>query len=263
MVRLDAAAIRAGLAAPLRAHCRLEILEHVDSTNRYLMERASAVASGTAVLAEVQERGRGRRGRSWIATPYNNLLLSFAWRFSAGAAVVTGLSLASGLAVLRALEEYGVTGAGLKWPNDIVWKQRKLAGVLAEVQAEANGPSLVVVGVGINVRVAESDAAAIDQPWVDLHTIAGAAVDRNALAALVIAQLARACETYAADGFASFRSQWERRHVYHQQRVQLLYGGDTWSGVVEGVDESGALRLRDAAGGRRLFHSGEISLRPA
>lgn len=241
----------------------LEVIERVDSTNRYLMKRAASLASGTAVLTEMQRRGRGRRGRTWVATPYNNLLLSLAWRFEAGAGIVAGLSLAAGLAVLKALEEYGVTGAGLKWPNDILWQQRKLAGLLAEVQGEASGPCLVVLGIGVNVRMAERDAAAIDQPWVDLHTITKTAVDRNRLAALTIAHVLRACEAYAANGFAGFRAEWERRHVYHQRPVSLVAGADAWRGIVEGVDESGALWLRAVDGRRRLFHSGEISLRPA
>jgi len=261
---LDAGAITGHLrAAGVTLQGSLDVYEQVDSTNRYLLRRAATLASGTAVLAEVQHRGRGRRDRAWIATPYHNLLLSLAWRFDAGAGLVAGLSLAAGLAVLRALEDYGVSGAGLKWPNDVLWQGRKLAGLLAEVQGEAAGPCLVVLGVGINIRIAARDAAAIDQPWVDVCTIIDTAVDRNRLAASVIAQLVRACETYAADGFAGFRAEWERRHLYHQCPVQLLSGAEVWRGVVEGVDESGALWLRAPDGQRRLFHSGEISLRPA
>lgn len=258
---LDAATI--GAALPQRAVDvpAPEIIEEIDSTNRYLMERAAVLTSGSACLAEVQRQGRGRRGRSWMATPYSNLLLSFAWRFETGPAALAGLSLAAGVAVLQALEEYGVVGAGLKWPNDIVWQERKLAGLLAEMQGEADGPSLVVLGVGINGYIAAADAARIDQPWVDIKEITKQMPDRNRLAALVLAHLAATCCDYAIAGFAGFRTAWEQRHAYQGRTVRLLEGSATWRGQVIGVDASGALRLRDSAGRERVFHSGEISLR--
>ena len=239
---------------------KIDLLEEVDSTNRYLMGYMG-VQSGQVCLAEAQHQGRGRRGSSWIATPYSNLMLSLAWRFELGPAALAGFSLAAGLAVLKALEAYGVTGAGLKWPNDILWGGRKLAGLLAEIQAEAEGPSLVVIGVGINGRVSASDGARIDQPWVDLGAITGAVIDRNRLAALVIEQLVLTCREYAAAGFARFHREWEQHHVLQGRQVQVVGGEMTRDGVVTGVDAHGALRLRDSDGSERVFHSGEVSLR--
>lgn len=264
VVPLDRAAIVTRLKARgLDLDDRLELLESVDSTNRHLLARAAELPVGSVCLAEAQPAGRGRRGRAWVTTPYHNLIMSFAWRFAAGPAAVTGFSLAAGLACAQALEEYGVTGAGLKWPNDVLWRDRKLAGLLIEVQGEAAGPSFIVVGIGINVCIAPRDATRIDQPWVDLHTILDAPVDRNRLAALVIARLHEVCRVFGERGFAPLRAEWERRHVYHGRVVRLIDGAREQSGMVEGVDTDGALVVCNRDGVRRAVHSGEISLRAA
>jgi len=241
---------------------RLHILEDVDSTNHYLSERSVQAANidGLTCLAEVQSGGRGRRGRAWVATPYRNLMLSMAWQFPAGPGIVSGLSLAAGVAIVNALEEFGVVDARLKWPNDVLWDNRKLAGLLADVRGEAAGPTLVILGVGINGYIGGDDAERIDQPWVDLRHIVGETPDRNRLAALVIRHLGRMFRTFADKGFAPFRDEWRRRHFYHGRRVRLIQGEREITGTVEDVDENGGLIVRHARG-RQVFHSGEISLR--
>src|SRR5690606_30204687 len=107
---LDRAAILAELERRGTRPPSLEVLESVDSTNRYLLARAPSLASGSVCLTEAQTRGRGRRGRGWLATPYRNLLLSVASRFETGPAGVAAFGLAAGLALLEGLEEYGASG---------------------------------------------------------------------------------------------------------------------------------------------------------
>src|SRR3970040_1202893 len=107
--------------------------------------------------------------------------MSMSWRFETGPAGLAGLSLAAGVAVLRALEEFGVRDAGLKWPNDILRDGRKLAGLLIDLRGEASGPSLVVLGLGLNVHLAPKEAALIDQPWIALRECLPAPVDRHRL----------------------------------------------------------------------------------
>jgi BirA family biotin operon repressor/biotin-[acetyl-CoA-carboxylase] ligase len=243
---------------------RLAVLDETDSTNRYLLAEAGvgvATFHGAVCLAETQPHGRGRRGRSWVTTPYHNLMLSLGWRFAGGPAALAGLSLAAGLALRAALERYGVSGIGLKWPNDILWEGRKLAGLLADMQGEAAGPSLVVLGVGINGYIAPREAARIDQPWVDLRAITGRTVERNRLAAFVIGELRAAFARFEREGFAAFRDDWQRHHLYHGRRVRLMQDERVFSGEVAGVDEHGALLLREAGGRTRAFYSGDVSLR--
>jgi len=116
--------------------------------------------------------------------------------------------------------------------------------------------------VCINCFIHEREAARIDQPWADIQTITGEPVDRNRLAALVIRHLRAVLEDFADSGLAPYRGEWERRHLYAGRKVRLLQGEATHEGIAEGVDEHGALCVRDARGAVRKFHSGEISLRP-
>jgi BirA family transcriptional regulator, biotin operon repressor / biotin---[acetyl-CoA-carboxylase] ligase len=243
----------------------VEILEQVDSTNRYLQEEvpSSADVHGRVCLAEAQTQGKGRRGRSWVATPYQNIMLSMAWSFAGGPGVLAGLSLAASVGILRALERYGVRQVGLKWPNDLLCDGRKLAGLLADVRGEASGPCVAVLGVGINCRLAPADGNDIDQPWADLYGITGQTVDRNRLAAFVIEELYGMFNTFAESGLNTFRAQWERHHLYTGQRVSVQSGEHSIEGVVKGVNENGALLLTDTHGGARVFYSGEVSLRGA
>ncbi|MEX2164964.1 MAG: bifunctional biotin--[acetyl-CoA-carboxylase] ligase/biotin operon repressor BirA [Sulfuricaulis sp.] len=253
-----------GASAPTDLRDRLYIIDQVDSTNRFLSERVSQVESvrGVFCLAEMQRAGRGRRGRAWVATPYSNLMLSMAWEFPGGPGMVTGLSLAAGVAVRRALEEYGVSDAMLKWPNDVLWNGRKLAGLLVEVQGEAAGPTRVILGVGVNARINRNDAGRIDQPWVDMRDILGKTIDRNRLAALVIRHLLSTFQTFSEKGFAPFRKPWQSHHYYQGRRVRLIQGDGEYTGTVEGINDDGGLMIRHAKA-RKVYHSGEISLRSA
>ncbi len=241
----------------------LQVVEEVDSTSLELLRMRGTGARGQVCMAESQSNGRGRRGRGWIATPYANLMLSVGWCFDNGISAVAGLSLAAGVATARALRAFGVTDAGLKWPNDLMWNERKLGGLLVDLRGEAAGPCLVVVGVGINGRISERDGPGIGQPWVDLGEILGRTPDRNRLAALLIRELAQMLRRFGQEGLAPFREEWIAWHCYQGRRVRLTGAGPDREGVVEGIDQSGALLVRDDEGRLAAFHSGEISLRPA
>ncbi len=251
-------------AAPCPA--LVQIHDDIDSTNTRLMQQASEGApSGSVCLAERQRDGRGRQGRRWISPFGVNLYLSVLWRYAGGPAQLGGLSLAAGVAVAEALQGMGAQDIGLKWPNDVHWHRRKLAGLLLEVAGEAQGPSHVVVGVGINLRMDRTTdrhgAAAIDQPWVDLREVMqGEPCSRNALAAACIARLFAVLARYDRDGLAPFRSDWLRFDAYRGERVSIHHGDRRILGTHVGIGEGGELLLEQD--GRILAcHAGEVSLR--
>ena len=240
----------------------VEVLDLVPSTNTLLMERVAAGAPGGSVIAaEWQTQGRGRRGRVWHATPGAALTFSLLWRFQLGASALSGLSLAIGVAVIRALARCGVVDAGLKWPNDIIWKGRKLAGMLIEMHGEVTGPGAVVIGLGLNCRLPDTLRDRIDQPVVDLAQICASVPDRNRVLALLLREMAAVLGAFAQTGFAALRAEWEGCHVYQNKAVRLsLPDGAVLDGLCLGVDDDGALRLQTAGGVRRI-HSGDVSLR--
>lgn len=260
---LDAAAVTRDLGcAALRF--ALEVLDEVESTNTHAMQRAIAGApAGTVIAAESQPGGRGRQGRAWHSAVGGALTFSLVWRFAQGAGFLSGLSLGVGVALVRALEKLGVEGAALKWPNDVLWQGRKLAGILIEMQGDALGPGIAVIGVGLNVRLTAATRLRIDQPATDLATACGAVPDRNRVLAVLLIELGGMLDEFARAGFAPLRAEWQRRHAYRNRPVALvLPDARRESGVARGVSEDGALLVETRAGMRR-FHSGEVSLRRA
>lgn len=240
----------------------LEILDEATSTNTLLMARAQAGApGGTVIAAELQTAGRGRMGRAWHADIGGALTFSLLWRFSQGAGFLSGLSLAAGVAVLRALHRLGANEVGLKWPNDVVARDGKLAGILIEMQGDMLGPSAAVIGIGVNVRMADTARARIDQAVSDLETACGRVLDRNTVLARLLGELCQALTQFARDGLAPFRAEWQSHHVYQDKTVSLLLpDARREQGVARGIAEDGALLIETRAGVQRC-HSGEVSLR--
>lgn len=242
---------------------QLEVIPEIDSTNRYLMERARTVmASAKACLAEYQSTGRGRQGRPWISPFGTNVYISVLRRFDVGAEALQGLSLAAGVAVMRALSALGIAELRLKWPNDLVWRERKLGGLLVETAGEPAGPWYVVVGVGLNLFVPEASARLIDQPWVDLKTMAAQRIGRNRIAGRVLFHLLTGLEEFSREGFAAFRQEWERHDLIRDRLVDVFCAGSVTHGRASGVDHTGALLL--SVGGQMVrVLSGDVSLRVA
>ncbi|HUH38097.1 MAG TPA: bifunctional biotin--[acetyl-CoA-carboxylase] ligase/biotin operon repressor BirA [Spongiibacteraceae bacterium] len=239
----------------------LELFEDIPSTNGYLLELASRRRiHGMAASAERQSQGRGRRGRVWQSPYGSNLYLSVGWTFQGGAAALEGLSLAVGVAVVGALRSLGCANVGLKWPNDILWNDQKLAGILLELVGDADNACHVVVGLGLNVAMPSVDAAAIDQPWTDLRHILGVAPDRSLLLGRVLGAILMALREFAVRGFSGFRAEWLGLDALADREVMLQVGNESILGVARGVNMQGELVL-DTPGGQRHFHGGELSVR--
>ena len=241
----------------------IEIVDETGSTNTDLLERATQGApSGTVIVAELQTRGRGRRGRDWHSGLGGALTFSVLWRFEQGAGFLSGLSLAVGIALARVLRTHGAEDAMLKWPNDVLWRYLKVAGILIELAGDVMGPTVAVIGVGINLRLPEAAKARIDQPVVDLAKI-GIEVDRNRLFAEFLVELNGVLSKFSDEGFAPFRHEWNRMHAYQDRMVCLrMPDKSELQGRVEGVAEDGALMIKTRSGMRK-FYGGELSLRPA
>jgi len=240
----------------------LQTLLITDSTNTVIYEQLRKEGRpGVVCLAEEQTQGRGRRGREWVAPLGSSFTGSIGWRFDQGVAALEGLSLAIGLAVIRALNRYGLKGAGLKWPNDIMVGDAKMGGILTELQVDGDGHCLVVVGIGLNIALPESLRARLGRPITDVAGSLGEKhLDRNRLGASVLDEALLMLAGYGPGRFAELREEWCRHDVLLGREVELVGGLELIRGVALGVDAHGAL-LIDTDAGRRAISSGEVSLR--
>lgn len=263
---LDAAELRASLApATLARLRRLEVHDEIGSTNSHLLESADLPAgSFDACFAEYQSAGRGRRGRGWLAPYASGLCLSYAWLFREPPAELSSLSLAAGVAALRALAACGVRDVQLKWPNDLLRADRKLGGILCELRAEAGGPAYVVIGLGLNVRLGDDvRARVVADGGLEPATLAdaGAPPRRTELAARLLDALTGVVVEFEARGFAAFHAEWSRADALAGRSVRVLAHREQRDGVARGIDVDGSL-LVDFAGGRERVAAGDVTVRP-
>lgn len=264
----DDETIRSALSASTQSAIhRLNALLTVDSTNRFLMDAPPPpVGTTSACVAEVQTAGRGRRGRSWLAPFGSGVCLSLSWQFAEAPPTFSALSLAVGVAVLRTLRRFGADSVQLKWPNDLVWNHRKLAGVLIDMRGEASGPTRVVIGIGLNLRMppavrlalAEQQAALV----TDVHEVLkDRTPNRNVLVAGLIDELVAVLRTFQTDGFHAFQAEWQAHDSLLGAPVRVLTANETINGIARGVMPDGSLTV-EIDGKQRQFMSGDVSLRP-
>ncbi|PYY72205.1 bifunctional biotin--[acetyl-CoA-carboxylase] synthetase/biotin operon repressor [Pseudomonas jessenii] len=237
----------------------VQVHDSIDSTNA---EALRAIERGQAapfvVLSERQTAGRGRRGRKWVSPFAENVYYSLVLRIDGGMRQLEGLSLVVGLAVLQTLRELGVASAGLKWPNDVLVGQKKIAGILLELVGDPADVCHVVLGVGINVNM--QSAEEVDQQWTSLRLESGKLFDRNQLVAVLGETLQRYLARHQAGGFLAIQSEWEQNHLWQGRSVSLIAGVNQIDGEVLGIDCQGALRLK-VDGVEKVFSGGELSLR--
>ncbi len=232
------------------ARVDIDVLDTVDSTNTELVRRAVNVAlpSGTCIVTEIQTAGRGRRGRTWQSGLGTSLTFSLLWRFEKGAAQLGGLSLVVGLAIAKALRTHGIADAQVKWPNDILVgppPYQKLGGILIETQGDMLGPTVAVIGIGINVNLPDRIRLGIDQPVTDFLSQTTAPIARNALLVAILHALIPALSKFNTLGFTAFRHEWLGLHAYQDCLVTVSQAGsEPFAAMVSGVANDGSLLVK-------------------
>ncbi|MEQ1514188.1 MAG: biotin--[acetyl-CoA-carboxylase] ligase [Lysobacteraceae bacterium] len=262
---LNAASLRTILPATTQTRiAMLDVLDTIDSTNSELLRRQTSASGIDALFAEQQTGGRGRRGRVWTSPPGSNLYLSLARRFDGGLARLGGLSLVVGIAAADALQALGAHSVRVKWPNDLVVDDgdslRKIGGVLIEGGMQ-DGRSRAVTGLGLNVRMPEDAADAIDQPWTDLHALLGDALpSRSNIAAALLTALIEAIDRFDAEGLTPFLLRFDAFDALRDAEIIASMGSVVHTGIALGLADDGALRLRTGTG-EILLHAGEVRVR--
>jgi BirA family biotin operon repressor/biotin-[acetyl-CoA-carboxylase] ligase len=242
-------------------------IAETDSTNSQLVARGAPPPGYFDFLsAEYQLTGRGRLGRSWLAPPGGAICLSWSWCFQGMAERMGALSLATGIAVRRALAVLGYEGVQLKWPNDLVTTQGKLGGILIEMRSEAAGPLHVVTGLGLNVTLGPAMRefiAAGGNRAADLAGLApGRPPCREALVAAILEHNVALLREFARSGFAGMLAEYQAADALRDRPVRVLGGGAAIAGgIARGVDAAGALLVEHGGTIHRII-AGEVSVRP-
>jgi BirA family biotin operon repressor/biotin-[acetyl-CoA-carboxylase] ligase len=260
-------------AASLQLLDQITILTETDSSNSALKRLPLEQQHAHAVLADCQTGGRGRRQRSWYSPPGCNVYLSLGWRFDNSQGGLSTLPLMTAVCICRALAHTGSAGYGIKWPNDILVGDAKLAGILVEVQAGGSGAAHAVIGVGVNVFMPAEGTmgfeagAAIDRPWTDIAAqIPDGATDlsRNRVAALLLENLVNGITEFETGGFQPFEAEWRKMDLLEGRRVSIQNNGKSTTGVARGIDTDGGLILEIAShqgtADRQVFHAGEAHI---
>ena len=269
---LDPESIRVALGAGARAQLHaLHVATQTLSTQADALAASMPVQGCDVFLADSQTAGKGRHTRIWISPAKANIYMSVGRRFPGQAASLSGLSLVAGIATAESLnavicrsglsDNSNQPPISLKWPNDLIANQRKLGGILVNLQ-RAETSVHAVVGLGINVCMPASAGADIDQPWTDLSQLLDRVPSRAALIAAMLDALLPALAEFERDGLAPFLSRWQRLDALAGQPVRVLDGAREHEGISAGITDAGALRIR-SGDVERVFHGGEVSLRPA
>jgi len=239
----------------------IHVLDSVDSTNRF-MKDLPANDTIEVCCAETQTRGRGRFGRSWHSPFGENIYFSLRWHFGCDMSQLSGLGLVVSMAILAALNDTGICDdVRIKWPNDLIWNNKKLCGSLIEVMRVRDLGADVVIGIGLNVNSSIHELALRDYPCCSLYEITGTRFNRNPLIAKLIIWLDLYLQRFITKGFSSLIPVWQQTDFLHGQQITVSQPAGPLSGQANGVNEAGQLILIDEMNVTHYLSSGDTSLR--
>tara|TARA_Y100001935_G_scaffold251744_1_gene254345 strand:- start:553 stop:1527 length:975 start_codon:yes stop_codon:yes gene_type:complete len=235
------------------------VVTSTSSTNSLAMNSSPELNKGIAWFAEHQISGKGRRGREWYSPFGQNIYFSLAWNFNIALAEISSLSIAAGATLAALLHENGIREHELKWPNDLIFNNSKLAGILIEAQGETNGPTTVAIGVGLNLDMSFVPKEYINQSFVGLKQM-NCEKSRNEIAGRLLNSMIVMCQNFSLHGLAPFIEKWNHFDKLLGKDVQVISPSKTEKGMYLGLTSNGGLKLR-VNNREKIFYAGELSLR--
>ncbi len=238
----------------------LEVFETLGSTNDHI-KNIKTKDKTTICIAEHLSNARGRMGRKWQAPFGKNIYLSLGCYFKKDFSELSGLSLITGLALIKSFQILDLKEKlSLKWPNDILSSDGKIAGILIEVLAEANGSAYVIIGIGLNVNMKSDPNEDITQKWNSLVNLKGKHINRNQLSASIINQLSRYLEKFNQVGLEGFIDEWQGADILYNQQIKILSGNVEIQGISKGINKYGNLMIELASGELKACSSGDSTI---
>lgn len=234
------------------------VLQTTASTNDFFIHRKlESNKKMHCCLAEQQTCGRGRADRSWHSPFAKNIYLSCCYFSEKSLKELPKLSLIVSLAIIAALKSFGFSQLiNVKWPNDILFNHRKLAGILIEKKEKKK----IIIGIGLNVNMSSDEDSKINQPWTSLHRETGEVFNRNFLAITLIQELFQYIQRFEKIGFSCFLDEWQKNDALIGTLVRFQYAQKKLHGKVLGINVHGQLVLELDDGKIHAFSSGEVYL---
>jgi BirA family biotin operon repressor/biotin-[acetyl-CoA-carboxylase] ligase len=228
----------------------------IDSTNRLALEMgAKGSPEGLVIFAEEQTKGRGRLGRTWVSPKGKGLYFSVLLRPRLALNGVPKLTLTAAVSVAEAIEETTGLRPLIRWPNDLLVDGKKICGILTEMAAEADRIGYVVLGIGVNVNASKKE---LPENGASIQSATRRAQDRCALAARILQKLDAHYADLLAGRFEPLAERWEQRSAVTGKRVAATTLAGRLEGTAVGIDEDGALWIRQDSGIRKRILSGDI-----
>ena len=259
---LDKATLQSHLQPVIQTQItQLLCYKQIDSTQRVLRDHIKTQHPGIiACLAEQQTHGQGRRGRRWISPYGHNLYCTLSYPVTQAIEALHGVTLALSVMVKHALDSFGNTeGLSVKWPNDLYYREKKLAGVLVEVLT-IKGKTVLLIGIGINTQTPKDSS--LTHPATSTESLFGRAVCRNHLAAAVLTACLNGLSNFTQAGWPAFQAEWETLDQHIGQVVQVKQHEHCLTGTMVGLNAQGALLLQTQGPDLIVIPTGEVSLIP-
>ena len=240
----------------------IRVFQETTSTNDVIEKLArDGVKEGVVVFAESQTRGRGRLGRKWMSPARKGLWFSLLLRPKLRPQAVTQLTIASATALVRAVHSQTGLKPEIKWPNDIVIRGRKVAGILTEMNAELDKVKYLILGIGVDVNLNGSDFPSdLRKLATSLKMETGRTLDRAELGVEILRQLDRDCLRVCSGQFEAVAEEWEERCRTIGRNVAIQIGDRRVQGRAESLDADGALLLRTQHGHLERVISGDVTV---
>ena len=256
---LDLACTRARLSAN-RLGSAFHYFAEIASTNNHARELAERGApEGEIVIAESQTRGRGRLGRRWESPAFSNLYLSIILRPKLLPRYAPQITLTAAVALVETAAAFLAQPPQIKWPNDILFDGKKLAGILTEAACDAARVEYVILGIGLNVNYrVEAMPEELRRRATSMADLTGKNVSRESVLVRLIQDLDRCYGELEEIGFAALRPRWESHFSLRGRHVRVELGSEIMTGRALGIDREGGLIIEDAQGRRRTIVAGDV-----
>ena len=233
---------------------KISFFESIDSTNAWLLENG---ACGDVCLSEAQSAGRGRRDNKWVSPNSGNIYFSLCACLDDSIQHRSLLGLVAGIAIVEALENIGLSGHSIKWPNDIFWQRKKLGGVLIQTSSQSEK---YIIGVGLNISLPEESLKKITQAAVSLDEAMPGPYSRDQLIIQLIQRITLHLDNFKCMAFDDFLQNWEKWDILRGEKVNFQHQDSLISGIVEGLDQHGRLAISMADGVLEYYSSADIKL---